>query len=99
MRWTARACALWLAMIAACDTPQAARDEVTCTTLCRCFVTLPAQQDECVTECIGDLGPVSETCSACVGEHADACGTIFDDCQGACFVSPVPLEEEEEEAP
>lgn len=94
MRWTAGACALWLVMAAACDTPQAAQDEVACTTLCRCFATLPSQQDACVTECIGDLGPVSDDCFACVGEHAETCSTIFDDCAPACFAGPVPLEEE-----
>jgi hypothetical protein len=73
-----------LALTAACDTPQAAQDEVACTTVCRCFTTLPSEQDECVTECIGDLGPVSDPCAACIAEHATECSTLIADCQAEC---------------
>ena len=80
---------MWVVVLclgfAACDTPQAAVDEVACTTLCRCFTTLPHQQDECVTECIGDLGPVSDPCAECVSLHAQECSTLIDDCGTACF--------------
>ena len=71
--------------IAACTTPQATVDEVACTTLCRCVETLPSAREECVTGCIGDLGPVSDPCAECVSLHANECSTLFDDCTAACF--------------
>ncbi len=70
--------------IAGCETPQETMDEVTCTTICRCATTLPGDRDECVTECIGDLGPVSDPCAACVSLHAEACTTLLADCNAQC---------------
>ncbi len=73
-----------IALAAGCDTPQAVTDEVACTTVCKCFTSLPSEQDECVTDCIGDLGPVSDPCAACIAEHANACSTLIADCQAQC---------------
>ena len=83
-------CVLAVWLLAACETPQAVQDEVSCTTLCRCLTQLPGQQDECVTDCVGDLGPVSDECAQCVYEHADRCTSLFDDCLATCFAQPQP---------
>lgn len=73
-----------------CDTPQVTIDEVACTTVCRCFSTTPAGEDECVTECIGDLGPVAEDCATCINLHATACDTLADDCGALCSPQEPP---------
>lgn len=77
--------------LAACEIPQETADEIACTTLCRCAFTLPGDRDACVTECVDDLGPVSEPCAECISLHADTCPTLFDDCATQCS-SPQPSE-------
>jgi hypothetical protein len=76
---------------AGCDVPQQATDETACTTICRCFGGLPSTQDDCVTGCLGQLAPVSDSCAACVNEHATACDSLVPDCTAACS-SATPLE-------
>jgi len=70
--------------LAACETPQATIDEVACTTICRCVTTLPGARDECVTDCIGNLGPISDPCAECVSLHAEECSTLGTDCNAQC---------------
>lgn len=71
--------------VASCDIPQETTDEIACTTLCRCATTLPNDREECVSECIGDIGPVSDPCAECVSLHANECTTVFADCNPICF--------------
>lgn len=83
---------VWIAVATlGCDTPQAARDEQACTTLCGCFVPFESQQEACVTDCVGELGPVSEDCASCVNLYANACADLADQCEDACS-SAQPLQ-------
>jgi hypothetical protein len=79
--------------LAGCETPQETLDEVTCTTICRCVATLPGDREECVTDCVGQLGPVSEECSECVSLHAEECSSLLPDCNSQCFsAQPQPFQ-------
>lgn len=85
MRGNARVCMVFVCLgLAACETPQETIDEVACTTICRCMTTLPSDREACVTDCIGNLGPVSDPCAECVSLHAEECSTIAGDCSAQC---------------
>lgn len=73
------------ALATGCETPQSVQDEIACTTVCRCFSTGgPLDEDACITECVGDLGPVSDECFTCINTFANECTALAEECSGAC---------------
>lgn len=92
MRGFTRVGCLVAALLAGCDTPQAAVDEVTCTDLCRCLSGLEATQERCTAQCMAQLAPVPDACSDCVGLHAGSCTEIINECFAGCVSQPTPLE-------
>jgi hypothetical protein len=64
-----------------------------CHPLCRCAFVLPGERRSCTDSCMTQFArnPLSETCIACVVEHADRCPTLIDDCVPVC-TQAVPLD-------
>ena len=64
-----------------------------CNPLCGCVeAPLPSAQQDCVATCTTQFerGPLSEACIECIGDHADRCTTLFDECTPFC-IQTVPL--------
>ena len=77
MRWIAIAIAL--GCFAACDGDPQAQARGVCTVVCRCEAPpVSAIQDECVEDCVGDLGgfALPQACTDCVFQNADRCNTL-----------------------
>lgn len=75
----------WLCCVLACQTPQSVRDESSCETVCRCLEpNVPSVQEECISACVEDLGPIDDDCASCIAEHANECSTLENDCFPLC---------------
>jgi hypothetical protein len=81
-----------VASFAACDSTPLERASASCTVICGCFLPpVPSQQEECITECIGDLGGfLSEECTSCIAGHVNQCSTLEIDCEPICDIDDDP---------
>ena len=77
----------WMLLLVAC-TQTVADDAVrACEPLCQCAeAPLPGVQRDCTSTCIVQFerGPLPESCTACIADHAGRCTTLFEDCDPLC---------------
>jgi len=96
MRWIAWG--TWLVLcLAACDGDPQAQARGVCTVLCRCEAPpVPAIQDECTEDCVGDIGgfALPQACTDCVFQNADRCNTLEELCDDPCSLNGPPPPDE-----
>jgi len=92
MRWIAWGS--WLVLcLAACERSDEGQALAVCSVLCRCEAPpLPAIQDECTEECVGDIGQfqLPQQCLDCVIGNADRCNNIENLCEDECNIDTEP---------
>ena len=89
MRWITWGTWLLVAL-AGCDRPQDTIDQQACSLLCDCFAD-PGEtaQDQCIRQCVVNLGPVGPGCQACISRTADRCTALESECEETCL-GPLP---------
>lgn len=91
-----RFAALFALALAACDSTPAERASAACTIVCRCQLPpVPAQQEECVDECVPEFlqANVPEECTQCLEANATSCSTIELLCEDACDQPQPPIDD------
>ena len=76
-------------VLAACTVPPEQRARDVCTALCDCTEITTPQINACITDCLPDIGTVSDDCLTCVYSHSQMCDSLFADCTTLC-TSPQP---------
>lgn len=74
--------------LVACDVPPQQRAQDVCTAFCDCSETTTPQVNACITDCVPDIGTVTDDCLTCVYARSQTCGPLFDDCLSMCITQP-----------
>lgn len=70
--------------LAGCTVPPEQRARDVCTAVCNCLEIGTSQVNQCITDCIPDIGTVSDDCLTCVYENSQTCSALFQDCEQLC---------------
>ncbi len=81
--------------LAACEVSQEQRANDVCTAVCNCFTMVPAENEECVAECVDEAPPIPDACLDCVYTYSQTCGALLEQ----CFEEDQPCDIEQQQPP